>query len=140
MTIGSVLARGRRASLLLMTDTVTITRGGTATYNPATMQYEVTGGLTLYAGRADVKPLDVQNREVQAGEREVALRSYDVRLPYGTLPAQATGAADFGRGDLLTVDASDDPSLTGRALTVMGVGHGGRRTARHLDAEDQSGA
>lgn len=138
MSVASVLARGRSAALQLMTDTITITRGGTATYNPATMQYEVAGGLTLYAGPADVKPLDVQNREVQAGEREVALRSYDVRLPFGTMPDG--GAPDFTRGDLLTVDTSADPGLTGRALTVMGVGRGGRRTARHLDAEDQADA
>jgi hypothetical protein len=138
MSIASVLARGRSAAMQLMTDTITITRGGTATYNPDTMSYDVVGGLTLYSGQADVKPLDVQNREVQAGEREVALRSYDVRLPFGTMPDN--DAPDFTSGDLLTVDTSADPGLAGRALTVMGVGRGGRRTARHLDAEDRSGA
>jgi hypothetical protein len=114
-----------------MTDTVTIRGPSTTTYNPATMAYDTVAGATLYAGPADVKPLDVQGREVQAGEREVALRFFDVRVPFSV-------TADFARDDLVTVDASADPSLAGRVLTVTGVSRGGRRTARHLDAEDRS--
>lgn len=130
MPIASVLARGRATALQLMTDTVTITRVTGQTYNSTTMAYEPTTA-TVYTGPADVKPLDVQNREVQAGEREVALRSFDVRLPFDE-PAAVV------RGDLLTVTASADAGLVGRVLTITGVGHGGRRTARHLDAEDRS--
>jgi len=130
VSLPAVLAQGRAAALQLMTDTVAVTRITGQTYNPATMAYEPTV-VAVHTGPADVKPLDVQNREVQAGEREVALRSFEVRLPFDE-------PAAIARGDLVTVTASADPRLVGRVLTVTGVGHGGRRTARHLDAEDRS--
>jgi hypothetical protein len=135
MTVGSVLARGRTAARQLMTDTITISRVTGQVYNPATLDYDPTTA-TLYTGPADVKPLDLQNREVQAGEREVAVRSFDVKLPFGTAAANVAG--DFTRGDVVTVTSSADASLIGRMLVVTGVGHGGRRTARHLDVEDQT--
>jgi hypothetical protein len=128
--MAATLAQGRAAALQLMTDKVVITRVTGQVYNPATMQYEPTTA-TVYTGPADVKPLNVGDREVQAGEREVALRTFDVRLPFDTV-------ADLARGDLVTVTASGDASLVGRVLTVTGVGRGGRRTARHIDAEDRS--
>ena len=131
MSVVSALASGRSAALATMTDTVTIRRPNVVTYNPATMAYDVTPGATLYSGPVDCKPLDVQAREVQAGEREVALRFFDVKVPFGVTAA-------FARDDLVTVDASDDASLVGRVLVVTGLGRGGRRTARHLDAEDRS--
>jgi hypothetical protein len=134
MSVGSVLARGRTAALQLMLDTITVSRVTGRAYNETTLEYEPTT-ITLYAGPADVKPLDVGDREVQAGEREVALRTFDVRLPFGTA---AAGAEDFARGDLVTVDSSDDESLAGRVLTVTGIQHGSRRTVRHIDAEDRS--
>lgn len=140
--VAAALAQGRAAAQQVMTDRVVITRVTGQVYNPATLQYDPTV-VTLYdgaqpgqGGPADVKPLNVGDREVQAGEREVALRTFDVRLPFGTMPAGVAG--DFARGDLVTVAGSDDPALVGRALTVTGIGRGGRRTARHIDAEDRS--
>lgn len=135
MSVTTLLARGRAAAAQLMRDTVTITRTTGTVYNEATLEYEPTTA-TLYTGPADVKPLDVANREVQAGEREVALRMFDLKLPFGTAPSGVVG--DFARGDVVTVTVSDDAFLIGRPLTVTGVGRGGRRTARHLDAEDRS--
>lgn len=133
MSVAGVLARGRAAARRLMTDRVTIRAPSTTTYNPTTMAYDTVLGAIKYgpALPADVKPLDVQGREVQAGEREVALRFFDVKIPFSV-------AADFARDDLVTVDASDDARLAGRVLAVTGIGRGGRRTARHLDAEDRS--
>lgn len=142
MSVDSVLARGRTAARMLMRDRIVITRVTGTVFNPVSHDYDDTT-TTLYDGEtagaggpADVKPLDVGDREVQAGEREVALRTFDVKLPFGTVPTGTVG--DFTRGDLVTVTASEDPTLVGRALTLVGIGRGARRTARHLDAEDRT--
>jgi hypothetical protein len=113
-----------------MRDTVSISRvtgqawdDNTGTYTPAS--------TVLYAGQADVRPLNQSAQEVQVAERELVLRTYDVVLPWSV-------TATFERGDLVEVTACDDETLTGRVLTVRAVGHGGRRTGHHLDAEDKS--
>jgi hypothetical protein len=133
MPLETVLRRSRYAAQKTMRDEITITRKTGETYDPINLVY-VPVTATLYGGIADVAPLDVQNRQVQAGEREVALRTFDVRMPFGTMP---TGGGDFHRGDVITVTGTEDPALLGRALVVVGIGRGGRRTARHLDAEVQ---
>jgi hypothetical protein len=129
----TVLRRSRYIAEQTMRDEITISRKTGETYDPNTLAY-VPVMTTLYDGKADVSPLDVQNRQVQAGEREVALRTFDVRMPFGTMPS---GGGDFVRGDVVTVTSTEDPALLGHALVVVGIGRGGRRTARHLDAEVQ---
>lgn len=130
MPVGLLLSRARYTAQALMRDTITITRVTGQTYDPVTLQYTPTVS-TLYTGKADVRPVDVQSREIQAGERAVALRTFDVRLPYATTAA-------FAQGDLVNVTASEDATLVGRTLTVTSVARGGRKLRRHLDAEDKS--
>jgi hypothetical protein len=130
MGVDALLARARTRRLVLMRDTVTVTRVTGRVWNDASGDYDPTVA-TVYTGPADVRPLVMAAQEVQAGERELALRTFDVVLPW-------TDTVTFERGDLVEVDVSDDESLAGRVLTVRAVGHGGRRTGHHLDAEDRT--
>jgi hypothetical protein len=130
VTVTAALAAGRRARLMLMRDTVTITRVTGKVFSAVTGSY-VDTITTVYTGLADVKPRDVEAAEDQAGQRQVVQRGFDVALPFTT-------AAQFLPDDRLTVDASEDTTLVGRVLTVTSVGHGARRTAHHLAAEDRA--
>lgn len=129
MSVTRVLARGRRAHLALMRDTVEIKRPTGQTTDPDTGVVTTTY-TTVYTGHADVKPQIAGTTDVDAGERRTELRQYDVKLPFTTEP-------DFQPEDVLTTTASEDANLIGRPLTVIAVGYGSRRTARHLVAEDQ---
>jgi hypothetical protein len=130
MTIDTILATGRARRQLLMRDTITIARTTSRVFSAVTGSY-VDTTTTVYTGPADVKPRDVEAAEDQAGERQVVQRGFDVALPFGA-------AAQILPDDRLTVDASDDATLVGRVLTVTSVGHGARRTAHHLAAQDRA--
>lgn len=135
MSVASVLAQGRTAALQLMLDTVTIRRAtGGPTFDPTTGT-ETTPLGSIYSGPADVKAMTVSGGTAQAGEREITIRTYDIKLPFGTQP---DGDTRFRLDDEVTVDACDDTSFVGLVLTVVDVQHGGRRTALHLVAEDRS--
>jgi hypothetical protein len=130
LPLGVTLQHGRQARARLIRDTVTIARVTGQAWNPVTLTYTDTT-TDVYTGPADVKPLAVGAAEVQAGEREVVIRSFDVVLPW------TAADVDFHVGDRVAVTASADTRLAGRTLTVVGVGRGGRRLARHLAAEDR---
>lgn len=131
MSVAEALRRGRAAVAQLMTDIVTITRAGSTTFDPNTGRNTPGAATTLYAGPADVKPMAMAAAQQEAADREVTLRSYDVKLPF-------TVSADIRLDDTVTVSASPDPTLAGLVLVVTDVQHGARRTARHLIAEDRS--
>ena len=130
MSVDSILATGRARRQLLMRDTVTITRVTGQVFSETSGTYLDTT-TTVYTGPADVKPRDLQARDVQGAERQVVLSAFDVALPFST-------PATFAIGDRLHVDAADDAALTGRTLVVTAVAYGGRRTAHHLTADDQA--
>lgn len=130
MTVTTALAAGRRARQLLMRDTITITRTTGKVFSSVTGSY-VDTTTTVYTGIGDVKPRDVEAAEDQAGERQVVQRGFDIALPF-------TANVQILPDDRVTVDVSDDATLIGRVLTVTSVGHGGRRTAHHLAAQDRA--
>lgn len=130
MSVDSILAAGRARRQLLMRDAVTIVRPGPPVFDASTGA-EVAFGAPVYTGIADVKAMTVAATDEQAGEREISVRTYDVALPFGT-------AAEIRRDDQVRVDTCDDESFVGAVLTVVDVQHSGRRTARHLIAEDRA--
>lgn len=129
MTPESVLAVGRVAHLALMLDMCLVTRGGEPEWDPETGAYTVPVGTSVYEGRCRMKPLTAE--DVQAGEREVALRGYRVALPVDATAPEP--------GDVLTVTASTDPELSGHPLVVTAVELASARTARWLTVEDRRG-
>jgi hypothetical protein len=69
---------------------------------------------------------------VQAGEREVVLREYEVSAPWSTsLPSGQT----LLDGDRIEVTASPDARLTGRTLWAMGQHFSATATAWRITAE-----
>lgn len=128
MTPESVLAAGRAAHAALMLDACLITRSGVPVWDPAAGTY-TTSFTTVYTGSCRVKRPTVE--DVQAGDREVAQRTYHVALPQD--------AAPIAVGDVLTVTASTDEWLQGHPLIVTALELGSARTARWLTVEDRQG-
>ncbi|KAB1146827.1 hypothetical protein F7R91_14720 [Streptomyces luteolifulvus] len=133
----AALAAGRREAEALMRDMVTIYRPGPDIFD------RTTGGtipgaseVTFYTGKARVKPDQLADSEVQAGEREVALRQYKVTVPFSTLlPSSGVRPRP---GDVVDVTASPDPRLAGLRLWVTSVQYSGTATAWRIIAEDRS--
>lgn len=135
MPLQHLLASGRRDHRRLMRDTITVTRPGLPTFDPSTGT-EGSTATTVYSGPADVKAMSVAVGQAQAGEREITTRTYDVKLPFATVPS--TGGPRFLVDDLVTVSVCEDPGLVGLTLHVIDPQHGARRTALHLIVEDRS--
>lgn len=133
----SALAAGRTAAAELMRETITMYRPSADVFDRETGQ-TVPGPpeTVFYTGAARVKPADLSDSEVQAGEREVVLRQYRVSLPFSTeLPEPDVRPRP---GDLVDVTASPDPRLAGLRLWVTGVMYGSTSTAWRIIAEDRS--
>lgn len=135
--LDAFLARGRAAAEELMLDTVTMYRPGPDVFDRETGQ-TIPGQpeVIFYAGSARVKPGELSDTEVQAGERELVLRQYRVTVPFATL-APSSGERVLP-GDLIDVATSPDPRFAGLRLWVTGVQHNATATAWRIIAEDRS--
>jgi hypothetical protein len=133
----AALAAGRREAEALMRDTVTVFRPGPDVFDRTTGN-TIPGQpeVTFYTGKARIKPDQLADSEVQAGEREVALRQYKVTIPFSTtLPASGERPQP---GDVVDVASSPDPRLAGLRLWVTSVQYSGTATAWRIIAEDRS--
>jgi hypothetical protein len=130
MSAAVAVTEGRVAAEALMVDTCTVSAPDTAgAFNEATGQYEPTAGAQKYAGKCRVRPPNVQDRTVEAGDRVVSLRSYVVSLPLT--------ATVFAVDDVVRITASVlDPALVGARLRVTDVAKGTHLTARRLVCEE----
>lgn len=133
--LDALLAAGRAAHEGLMLDQITLLRPGPDTYDPVTGDTTPGAGQTLYTGRARVKPFRAMDEDVQAGERAVVLRRYEIALPWSQVPA---GGLRVLPGDHVRVDTSDDARLVGRVLWVTSDGESATATAWRISAEDRS--
>ncbi len=133
----SALTAGRAEAEALMRDTVTVFRPGPDVFDRVTgISTPGPPEVTFYSGMARVKPDQLADSEVQAGEREVVLRQYKVSLPFSSLlPAPGVRPRP---GDVVDVSASPDPRLVGVRLWVTGVQYSGTATAWRIIAEDRS--
>ncbi|NUP36019.1 MAG: hypothetical protein HOY76_03090 [Streptomyces sp.] len=133
----AALAAGRAEAEALMRDTVTLFRPGPDVFNrDAGVSIPGPPEVTFYTGKARVKPDQLADSEVQAGEHEVTLRQYKVTLPFSA-PLPGPGVRPR-RGDVVDVTASPDARLTGLRLWVTGVQYSGTATAWRIIAEDRS--
>jgi len=130
MSVSSVVAAGRAAHAALMIDACTVSRAipGTRVYVPATQSY-TEDVETVYTGPCRLKIW--RGTDEQASETEVNVQRYYVDLPL-------TGATpNVARRDLLTVTASLNPALVGRALVLTDVETETTDTALRITAEFQ---
>lgn len=113
-----------------MVDECTITRAGVGApvFDPATGTYTDPAPTTQYQGKCRVKPRDLVDRVVQAGDQPTSIWPYLVSIPFG--------AADVTVDDVITITASADPTLVDRELRVRSATRGTNITARRLGCEE----
>lgn len=131
----AVLAAGRAAHEALMTDQVRLVLPGEDVYNPDSGATTGPDPRVLYAGPARVKPAIAVEEDVQAGDREVVKRRYQVALPFSAIPLAVDRVMP---GAQVLVDSSADPRLPGRTLWVTSVSYSATATAWRLIVEDRS--
>lgn len=132
----AALAAGRREHEALMVDTVRLYRQAPDAFDRSTGSAVPGQQTTLYTGKARVKPVAQSTGEdVQAGEREVILREYEVALPWSTV---LQGGGRVLAGDRIEVQASPDVRLSGLTLWVTGTQFSATATAWRISAEDRS--
>ncbi|GAA1164163.1 hypothetical protein F4556_002363 [Kitasatospora gansuensis] len=131
-TEDAALAAGRAMAETRMRETVRLLRPGADVYDPGTGQ-TTTSSTELHSGQARVKPVEAIGEAVQAGDREVSLRRYEIALPWATVPAQPVQP-----GDLVEVLTSPDPRMAGLVLHVTGTQYSAAATAWRLSGEDRS--
>lgn len=121
MSVGSVVAAGRRAANSRMTESVTVTIT-TSTFDDTTGTYTDTL-TTHYSGIARIKyPSLVVSEKTPVGQ---VLASQDVtlHLPVGL-------ASSVAVNDVVTVTASTaDGDLVGRTFTIKGLAQSGQVSA-----------
>lgn len=123
MTRASVVARGRAAAELGMVDTCTIRRATGSTLDDFSGE-TVTTWTSLYAGKCRI-----QQGIAQAAEQDVG-EDYRLQLRMVLqLPIAVTG---LDVGDEVTVTASRDPDLIGRAFLIRDLFHKTDATARRV--------
>ncbi|MFJ8474203.1 DUF6093 family protein [Kitasatospora sp. NPDC094011] len=128
--LDQVLGAGRAAHQQLMLDTCTITRPGAPVLDRTNSLLTPGPATTLYSGACRVKTQRLP-RDRRAGERLAVTARYEVALPFA-----ATTGARLQIGDTLTITASGDTRLVGRAMAVMAVDFGSTATAWRLTVED----
>lgn len=132
----AALTSGRREHEALMVDSVRLYRQAPDAFDRSTGSAVPGQQTTLYAGKARVKPVAQSTGEdVQAGEREVILREYEVALPWSTV---LPGGGRVLAGDRIEVQASPDVRLSGLTLWVTGTQFSATATAWRISAEDRS--
>lgn len=134
MSATSAVLQGRAAMRRLMSDTCTISRGGSAepTYDETLREMVAAAGTAVYAGPCRVKARPTEDRVVELGETTVSLRSYVV-----SLPIDATG---IKVDDVVVVTSSAlDGDLVDKQMRVLDVQAGSHVTARRLICEEVLG-
>ena len=136
--LDALLAQARAAHEDLMAaagDGIRIHRPGLPVFNQATGGETPGADLVLYEGPARVKPAGLAGgTEVQAGEREVRLRDYEVAVPWSaTVPPGEV----LRPGDEVLVLAAEDPRLAGVTLFVTGRQFSSTASAWRIYAEDR---
>lgn len=127
-SLRELVAAGRRAHALLCLDTVSVARITRGALNTSTGVY-ATSSAAVYTGPARIKREMASDQVAGDGERQVA------RVVL-VLPYTATGADDLRAGDVVTITASQDESLTGQTCVVVGPEHGTTTTAHRYTIED----
>jgi hypothetical protein len=108
-----------------MTGGCTIRHPGTIRiYDEATSQTRTTPNLPYYTGACRVQALAIGDSRVLVAEEQVTRRGYLIAVP--------ADVAEAAVDDQVTITSSNDPSLTGKTLTITSVQRGSLRFERDL--------
>lgn len=114
-----------------MTDTCTVTRAGTKTWDEAAGQYTSTT-VQVYSGRCRIKHPSTVSRDVEAGSQLLTVGQLEVHVPVGT--------AVFAPDDVVTVSSSSTRAdQVGRVFTVVAPFDGSQTTALRYRVEAADG-
>ena len=103
----------RSSAESLMVDTVTVTRPGADTFNPATGLLTAAAGTTIYEGPGRLRLPTAQESDVMFGEEQLTRYRFVACLPHDTTGVQI--------GDVLTITKSGDPDVVQRSYTITAV-------------------
>lgn len=128
MSLDSAIARARQADRRVARSTCTITRSGTeAAFDPETGTYTEAAGDLVYTGWCTVRPEGREGVDTEAGETELRLNDYTVKVEANT-PAWID--------DIVTVTTSPDEGLVGKRLRVTDVPVDDWQVSRRLVVEE----
>lgn len=96
-----------------LTDACTIAGQSEPAFDPDTGTYTDTPGDSVYSGPCRLGPTEGSDRVVEVGGEPVSLRTYKLRLPWGT--------EDIAVDQIVTFTTSNDPHLVGRRFRVIDV-------------------
>lgn len=133
MTLDTAIARFRSRQKALFRDECEITRASEEepTFNEATGEYETPNPTEVYEGPCLLRPAGgLVGTDVIAGEREVRLSDYVLKLPANT-PVRSNDSVS------LTVSTYDD-DLVGRSYRITDVLRDGWQIARKCVVEEVS--
>jgi hypothetical protein len=119
-----------------MRDTIRLYSQAADVFNRATGTTTPGAQTTLYSGKARVKAIAASTgQEVEASEREVVLREYEVQLPWSTSLPAGTRVLP---GMRVEVSASPDARMGGLVLWVTGASFSDQSTVWRIRTEDRS--
>ncbi|MFH9977942.1 DUF6093 family protein [Streptomyces sp. NPDC017179] len=131
-----LLARARAGAEARMRETVCLFTQEPDGFDRATGSTVPGARTVLYEGRARVKRvMQAAGDHVEAAERRVGMRDYEVHLPWSTpLPPNMLVTPGFQ----VEVLESQDVRMVGLILWVIGVAYSDQATAWRLSTEDRS--
>lgn len=103
---------------------------GARSYDPVSMTYATAAPTVLYTGKCRVRPRDVLDKVVEAGEEPTSMWTYMVSVPFAAV-------TDLRADDEVRLTASADASLVSRRLRITAVARGTDITARRLLVVDE---
>lgn len=129
--IGGALGMGRRMAESRMTDTCTITRAGSPTWDESKGEYTSTA-VSVYSGPCRVKHPSTVARDVDAGSQLLAVTQLELHLPVSAVGVRAD--------DLVTITGSETRAeQSGRKFTVTAPFDGSQTTALRFRIEADDG-
>lgn len=129
--LGGTLTLGRRMAESRMTDSCTVTRAGSPTWDESTGAYTSTP-VTVYSGVCRVKHPTTAARDVDAGSQLLAVSQLELHLPVSAVGVRAD--------DVVSVTGSATRAeQSGRKFTIIAPFDGSQSTALRFRVEADDG-
>lgn len=129
--LGGTLTLGRRMAESRMTDTCTITRAGSPTWDESKGEYTSTP-VQVYSGPCRIKHPTTTAKDVDAGSQLLAVSQLELHVP--------VTASGVMADDLVTITGSETRAeQSGRKFTIIAPFDGSQTTALRFRIEAADG-